>query len=169
MKSKPQAARPHQISDNRLPEDVLRQFIADLKGPIDIVEKSLPYLRKPATLRGEEILSRLGQAVQSVNGSIQFVIDYLHLKLKDGLIESDRKIAFEILGRFGHVLRESSAPLQGFVNVVQHVKLTEDEFEHNKEAIKHYGTRLVKDFRLLDSNWRVWLETRKFDWEASGL
>ena len=85
------------------------------------------------------------------------------------MIEAEGKIAFEILGRFSHVLREASAPLQGFINVVQRLKLTEDEFEHNKEAIQYYGKRLVKDFRLLDSNWRGWIETRKFDWEASEL
>ena len=41
MKSKLQTTQPHQISDHLLPEDVLKQFIADLKDLIDIVEKSL--------------------------------------------------------------------------------------------------------------------------------
>jgi hypothetical protein len=53
--------------------------------------------------------------------------------------------------------------------VGQHVKLTEAELAHTQEAIGHYGKRLVKDFRLLDSNWQVWLERKKFDWEASDL
>jgi hypothetical protein len=167
MKSKLQTTQPHQISDHLLPEDVLKQFIADLKDLIDIVEKSLFNLQNHSASHGGEIFSQLGQATQSVNENIESVIDYLHSKLKDGLIETEGKISLEILGRFSHVLRESSAPLQGFVNVVQHIKWTEDEFEHNKKAIRLYGKRLVKNFRLLDGNWQVWLETRKFDWEAS--
>jgi len=170
MKSKSQATPHQQISENRLPEDVLRQFIADLKEPMDIVESFLSDYRTHATLRGEEdILSQPRQAIENINENIQSVIDYLHLKLKDGLIETEGTIAFEILGRFSHVLRESSAPLQGFVNIVQGVQLTKDEFEHNKEDITRYGKHLVNDFRLLESNWRVWLETRKFDWGVSDL
>jgi hypothetical protein len=158
----------HQTSDNRLPEDVLRKFIADLKDPIAVVEKSLHDLSKLATQADdEEIFSQLGQATRRVNENIQSVLDYLHLKLKTGLIETDGEIALEILGRFSHVLRESSAPLMGFISVAQQCELSEAELEHNTDTIKNYGKHLVRDFRLLDSNWRIWLETRKLDWEVS--
>jgi len=170
VKSKLQLTQHHQISDNSRPEDVLRQFITDLKDSIDIVENSLRDLRKQATIHGEEeIFSRLGQAIQSVNENIQSVIDYLHMKLKDGFIETEGKIALEILGRFSHVLRECSMPLIGFVNVAQRCKLSEEEFEHNIEAINHYSQRLVQKFKTLHGNCRIWLEAKRFDWEASDL
>jgi len=170
MKSEKHSREYPQIPNTHLPEDLLEKFVADLKAPIDIVENSLRNLPKFTNYdNGEEIFPQLGQATQTVNDNIRSVIAYLHLKLKDGFIDIERKIAFEILGQFTHVLRECSAPLEGFINVCQQYKLSDDEFKQNVETIEHYGERLVKAFKALDSNWRIWLETRNFDWEISDL
>jgi len=169
MKSRRQAKQHRYLSDIRLPEDVLKKFVGDLKVPVDVVEKSLRGLPKRAALDNEDVFSRLGQAVQSINENIRLVIDYLHMRLKDGFAESEEKIVFEVLGQFSHMLRERSVPLMGYVSVCQQCKLSEDEFARNMETIKHYGEQLVKVFKALENNWQFWLETKSFDWRASDL
>src|SRR5437868_8014997 len=114
-----------QASEVRLPEDVLRKFVADLRHPVAIIEVSLNNLsNRPALESEKEIFTQLGEATQSINENIRSVLDYLHLKLKDGVVETEGKVALEILGHFSHALREYSAPLMGFVSVGQQVNLS---------------------------------------------
>jgi hypothetical protein len=128
-----------QIPSTQLPEDVLEQFVANLRDSIRRVEDLLPsLLEMNGQNEGKVTFSQLDQTVLTVNQNIAWVIDYLHSRLRNNNSETG-DVAESILAAFTQELREWAAPLMGYIAICEQPQLSEDRLEHFIKVVMNLG------------------------------
>jgi hypothetical protein len=80
-------------------------------------------------------------------------------------ISEGGNVAEAILAKFTHELREKAIPLKGYIALCEQGQLSEDKSENFNTVMVKFGQSLIEIFKVLEENWRTWLETKDGSWE----
>lgn len=150
----------HEGFKDMTPEDVLEQFVSDLKPHFSTLQDLLSDLLGVSTQsKGNEVLSRLKPPVFLVNDKNLRALNYLlSRKQETSSTKVSATAAEEILARVVYEFRGPIISTIGFMDLCKLDSITPERFQEFLAEVGKEVKVLVEDFKDFEANWETWLK-----------